>query len=102
MTREILTYELFGRGIRELAHQVADSDFEPDILLGIARGGLVPAGALAYALDCQNLLRGTAWGGLPAPACPPDAVDGKNLATIRVEFSPGGDAGRDVPVIRPP
>ena len=47
-TREILTYELFGQGIRELAQQVADSDFEPDILLGIARGGLVPAGAQVY------------------------------------------------------
>ena len=78
MTREILTYELFGRGIRELAHQVADSDFEPDILLGIARGGLVPAGALAYALDC------------------------KNLFTISVEFYTGVDARLEVPVMLPP
>ena len=78
MTREILTYELFGQGIRELAQQVADSDFEPDILLGIARGGLVPAGALAYALDC------------------------KNLFTISVEFYTGVDARLDVPVMLPP
>ncbi|GAA1848536.1 phosphoribosyltransferase [Microlunatus capsulatus] len=77
-TREILTYELFGQGIRELAQQVADSDFEPDILLGIARGGLVPAGALAYALDC------------------------KNLFTISVEFYTGVDARLDVPVMLPP
>ena len=78
MTREILTYELFGQGIRELAQQIADSDFEPDILLGIARGGLVPAGALAYALDC------------------------KNLFTISVEFYTGVDARLDVPVMLPP
>ena len=78
MTREILTYELFGRGIRELAQQVADSDFRPDILLGIARGGLVPAGALAYALDC------------------------KNLFTISVEFYTGVDSRLDVPVMLPP
>jgi hypoxanthine phosphoribosyltransferase len=78
MTREILTYDLFGHGIRELAQQIADSDFEPDILLGIARGGLVPAGALAYALDC------------------------KNLFTISVEFYTGVDARLDVPVMLPP
>ena len=78
MTREILTYELFGQGIRELAQQVADSDFRPDILLGIARGGLVPAGALAYALDC------------------------KNLFTISVEFYTGVDARLEVPVMLPP
>ena len=78
MTREILTYALFGRGIRELAQQVADSDFRPDILLGIARGGLVPAGALAYALDC------------------------KNLFTISVEFYTGVDARLEVPVMLPP
>lgn len=76
--REILTYELFGQGIRELAQQIADSDFTPDILLGIARGGLVPAGALAYALDC------------------------KNLFTISVEFYTGVDARLDVPVMLPP
>ena len=78
MTREILTYELFGQSIAELARQVADSGFEPDILLGIARGGLVPAGALAYALDC------------------------KNLFTISVEFYTGVDERLDVPVMLPP
>ena len=78
MTREILTYELFGQSIGELARQVADSGFEPDILLGIARGGLVPAGALAYALDC------------------------KNLFTISVEFYTGVDERLDVPVMLPP
>ena len=78
MTREILTYELFGQSIGELARQVADSGFEPDILLGIARGGLVPAGALAYALDC------------------------KNLFTISVEFYTGVDQRLDVPVMLPP
>ena len=78
MTREILSYELFGQSIGELARQVADSGFQPDILLGIARGGLVPAGALAYALDC------------------------KNLFTISVEFYTGVDQRLDVPVMLPP
>jgi hypoxanthine phosphoribosyltransferase len=78
VTREILTYELFGQGVRELARSVADSGFTPDILLGVARGGLIPAGALGYALDC------------------------KNLFTISVEFYTGVDTRLDVPVMLPP
>lgn len=53
--REILTWDLYGTAIRELSQQVADSGFVPDIVLGIARGGLIPAGSVAYALDCKNL-----------------------------------------------
>ncbi|MFT4126373.1 MAG: phosphoribosyltransferase [Gordonia sp. (in: high G+C Gram-positive bacteria)] len=54
--REILTWELNGQACRELAQQVADSGFVPDIILGIARGGLIPAGAIAYALDCKLMI----------------------------------------------
>ncbi|SIS14262.1 phosphoribosyltransferase [Williamsia sterculiae] len=54
--REVLTWELYGQAGRELARQVADSGFRPDVVLGIARGGLIPAGSLAYALNCKNLL----------------------------------------------
>lgn len=52
--REILTWPLFGEGIRELAQTIADDGFAPDILLGIARGGLIPAGSLGYALSIKN------------------------------------------------
>jgi hypothetical protein len=38
--REVLTYDLFGTATRELAQQVADSGFRPDMILSIARGGL--------------------------------------------------------------
>jgi len=76
--REVLTYEGFGVGVRELAQAVVDSGFEPDVVLGIARGGLIPAGALAYALDC------------------------KNLFTLSVEFYTGVDTRLDVPVMLPP
>ena len=78
MSREIMTWELFGAASRELATAVADSGFRPDILLGIARGGLIPAGSLAYALDC------------------------KNLFTISVEFYTGIDERLEVPVVLPP
>ncbi|WP_279099591.1 phosphoribosyltransferase [Gordonia bronchialis] len=41
--REILTWEINGQACRELAQAAADDGFEPDIILGIARGGLIPA-----------------------------------------------------------
>lgn len=57
---EVLTWEAFGDAARELAQQVADSGFEPEIVIAIARGGMVPAGAVCYALglklaDCINV-----------------------------------------------
>jgi hypoxanthine phosphoribosyltransferase len=76
--REVLTWEAYGAGVRELAQAVADSGFVPDVVLGIARGGLIPAGSLAYAIDC------------------------KNLFTLSVEFYTGVDSRRDVPVMLPP
>ncbi len=51
--KEILTWELFGTATRELAQRVADSDFAPDIIIAVARGGLLPAGALSYSLGVK-------------------------------------------------
>lgn len=76
--REELTWELFGTASRELAEQVADSGFEPDLVLSIARGGLFIAGALGYALDV------------------------KNLHVMNVEFYTGVDERLDLPVMLPP
>src|ERR1700690_3412308 len=76
--REILTWERFGEATRELAQEIADSGFEPDIVLAIARGGLTVAGALAYAL----------------------AV--KNCFAMNVEFYTSVDERLDVPVVLPP
>ncbi|MBN0973723.1 MULTISPECIES: phosphoribosyltransferase [unclassified Gordonia (in: high G+C Gram-positive bacteria)] len=53
---EVLTCELNGIACRELAQQVADDSFVPDIILGIARGGLIPAGTIAYGLDCKLMI----------------------------------------------
>ena len=53
--REILSWESFGKAIRELAGQVVDSGYRPDLLLSITRGGLVPAGAISYAIGIKNL-----------------------------------------------
>lgn len=53
VVKEILTWEDFGSGSRELAGLVADSGYEPTIVIAVARGGLIPAGALAYALGLK-------------------------------------------------
>jgi hypoxanthine phosphoribosyltransferase len=52
---EVPTYEQFGVATRDLAQQVADDGFEPDIILAIARGGLGLAMGLGYAQDVTNL-----------------------------------------------
>ena len=76
--REVLTWDDFGRGVRELAQQVVDSGFVPDLVVAIARGGLLPGGAIAYAL-------GT-----------------KAVGTLNVEFYSGVDERLPDPVVLPP
>jgi hypoxanthine phosphoribosyltransferase len=76
--REVLTWPLFGDATRSLAQEIADSGFEPDIVLAVARGGLTVAGALAYAL----------------------AV--KNCFAMNVEFYTGVDTRLEMPVMLPP
>jgi len=73
-----MSWELFGVGSRALAQQVADDGYEPDMILAIARGGLLIAGALGYALVV------------------------KNLYTMNVEFYTGVEERREVPLILPP
>jgi hypoxanthine phosphoribosyltransferase len=51
--REVLTWELFGTASRELTQSIVDSGFQPDIVIAIARGGLLPAGAIAYAMGVK-------------------------------------------------
>jgi hypoxanthine phosphoribosyltransferase len=76
--REILTYEMFGTAVREIAQQVVDSGYEPDLVLSIARGGLGLGMGLGYALDV------------------------KNLSAVNVEFYTGVDERLDVPMMLPP
>lgn len=76
--REVLTWTDYGVGVRELARQIADADFRPDIILGIARGGLIPTGSLGYALSI------------------------KNCYMMNVEYYTDVDERLEVPVILPP
>jgi len=52
---EILTWPLYGEASKELAEMVVADDYKPDLILSIARGGLLIAGSLAYALGIKNL-----------------------------------------------
>ena len=76
--REILGWEPFGTATRELAEMVADDDYEPEMILSNARGGLLVGGALGYALDV------------------------KNVYTMNVEYYTGVDERLEVPRILPP
>jgi hypoxanthine phosphoribosyltransferase len=78
MEREVLTWSRYGEGIRELATQIADDGYQADIILGIARGGLIPAGSLGYALSI------------------------KNTYVMNVEYYTGVEERLEVPVILPP
>jgi len=76
--REVLGWDLFGTAARELAQAVVDDGFVPDIVIAVARGGLPPGGAIAYAL-------GT-----------------KAVGTLNVEFYTGVDERLPDPVVLPP
>ena len=76
--RERMTWADLGIGSRELAAQVAADGYAPSLILGIARGGLLTAGALSYALDV------------------------KNAFTMNVEFYTDVDERLPVPMLLPP
>jgi hypoxanthine phosphoribosyltransferase len=76
--RESMSWHDLGAGARDLAQAVADDGWRPDMILGIARGGLLVAGALGYALGV------------------------KNTFTMNVEFYTGVDERLPLPMILPP
>jgi hypoxanthine phosphoribosyltransferase len=76
--REVMSWDDLGGGARDLAEQVHRDGYRPDIVLGISRGGLLVAGAVAYALGV------------------------KNTFTMNVEFYTGIDERLPVPMLLPP
>ena len=76
--RERMSWAQLGEASRELARAIVDDGYEPDLILGIARGGLLVAGALSYAIGL------------------------KNTFTMNVEFYTGVDERLPVPMILPP
>lgn len=51
--KEILTWQRFGDASRELAQIIVDSGFDPEIVIAVARGGMLPGGALTYAMGTK-------------------------------------------------
>ena len=88
--RESFTWEEFGGACRELAEDVAESGFQTDIVVAIARGGMLLAGSLAYALGVKscgalNVEFYTGVGErLPDPVVLPPMLDEASLAGKRV------------------
>src|SRR5690606_37154477 len=88
--RETLTWDGFGSATRDLAREILASGFEPEAVVAIARGGLLPAGAIAHGLGAQN--RGASnvefYTGigtvLDAPEVLPPALDMEYLVGRRV------------------
>lgn len=76
--RERMSWDDLGAGARALAEQIAQDGYRPDIVLAIARGGLLVGGALSYALGV------------------------KNTFTVNVEFYTGIDERLPMPIILPP
>ncbi len=76
--REVMSWDDLGLGARSLAEAVYADGWIPDLVLGISRGGLLVAGAVAYALGV------------------------KNTATISVEFYTGIDERLELPMLLPP
>ncbi|RLK47689.1 phosphoribosyltransferase [Microbacterium telephonicum] len=52
--REVLTWDGFGEATRELSRTIVADGFVPDVVVAIARGGLLPAGAIAYGLGVKS------------------------------------------------
>ncbi len=73
-----MSWDDLGVGARALAEAVAADGYRPDMVLGIASGGLLVAGAVGYALGV------------------------KNTFTMNVEFYTGVDERLELPMILPP
>jgi hypoxanthine phosphoribosyltransferase len=76
--REVLGWLEFGEASRHLAGEVVESGFQPDVVVAIARGGLLLAGAISYALGI------------------------KTCGALNVEFYTGVDQRLPEPVVLPP
>ena len=88
--REILRWDEVGTAARDLAVQITDSGFDPEIVVAIARGGLLVGGALAYALGVKRCgsINVELYTGvdqtLPEPLLLAPHLDGESLAGRRV------------------
>ena len=55
MKQHILTWNDVEHGISKIVSQIYDSQWRPEVIYGIARGGLIPAVMLAHKLNINNM-----------------------------------------------
>lgn len=76
--RETLTWDAFGAATRDLSRAILADGFAPEVVVAIARGGLLPGGAVAYGLGV------------------------KSCGALNVEFYTGIGTVLDAPEVLPP
>jgi len=104
--REVLGWLEFGDASRDLAHDVLASGFEPEVVVAIARGGLLLAGSISYALGVKscgalNVEFYTGVGErLPDPIVLPPMLDEQSLVGKRVLLVDDvSDSGRTLAMV---
>lgn len=104
--REVLEWQQFGDASRELAQIIADDGFVPDVVVAIARGGLLLAGSISYALGVKscgalNVEFYTGVGQrLPDPVLLPPMLDEVSLRAKRVLLTDDvSDSGRTLAMV---
>ena len=104
--RETLTYEQFGDASRELARDVLRSGFEPEVVVAIARGGLLLAGSIAYALGIKSCgaVNAEFYTGvgtrLPEPVMMPPLLDAASIVGKKVLLVDDvSDSGRTLAMV---
>ena len=76
--RERLSWDDFGVATRDISRAIVADGFRPEVVVAIARGGLLPGGAIAYGLGV------------------------KNCGALNVEFYTGVGTVLDAPEVLPP
>jgi hypoxanthine phosphoribosyltransferase len=76
--RERLSWDDFGVATRDISRAIVADGFQPEVVVAIARGGLLPGGAIAYGLGA------------------------KNCGALNVEFYTGVGTVLDAPELLPP
>jgi len=104
--REVLTWNAFGEASRDLARDVLRSGFEPEIVVAIARGGLLLAGGVAYALGVKSCgaVNAEFYTGvgtrLPEPIMLPPLLDAESIVGKKVLLVDDvSDSGRTLAMV---
>lgn len=82
------THEDFIRGVKKISAEIKQSDFKPDYILGLVRGGSIPAVHLSHTLKVPvtminwNTRDSTRFGNTPNPNIPIDIFEGSKVLIV--------------------